>query len=62
MNGFGRIGRYLLRLLADDQELQITAVNARADNAALAYLFKYDSTYGVFAGEVGHDDKVAISR
>ena len=56
MNGFGRIGRYLLRLLADDQELQIAAVNARADNAALAYLFKYDSTYGVFAGEVGHDD------
>ncbi|MGE9984107.1 type I glyceraldehyde-3-phosphate dehydrogenase [Desulfovibrio sp. SGI.169] len=56
MNGFGRIGRYLLRLLADDQELQIAAVNARADNAALAYLFKYDSTYGVFPGEVGHDD------
>ncbi len=56
MNGFGRIGRYLLRLLADDQDLQIAAVNARADNAALAYLFKYDSTYGVFAGEVGHDN------
>ncbi|WP_417292461.1 type I glyceraldehyde-3-phosphate dehydrogenase [Desulfovibrio porci] len=56
MNGFGRIGRYLLRLLADDQDIQIAAVNARADNAALAYLFKYDSTYGVFAGEVGHDD------
>ena len=56
INGFGRIGRYLLRLLADDQDLQIAAVNARADNAALAYLFKYDSTYGVFAGEVGHDD------
>ena len=46
LNGFGRIGRYLLRLLADDQDLQIVAINARADNAALAYLFKYDSTYG----------------
>lgn len=56
MNGFGRIGRYLLRLLADDQDLQIAAINARADNAALAYLFKYDSTYGTFAGEVDHDD------
>ena len=56
MNGFGRIGRYLLRLLADDQDLRIAAINARADNAALAYLFKYDSTYGTFAGEVGHDD------
>ena len=56
INGFGRIGRYLLRLLADDQDLQIAAINARADNAALAYLFKYDSTYGTFAGEVDHDD------
>lgn len=55
MNGFGRIGRYLLRLLADDRDLQIAAINARADNAALAYLFKYDSTYGIFPGEVGHD-------
>ena len=56
MNGFGRIGRYLLRLLANDTEIQFAAINARADNAALAYLFKYDSTYGVFDGEVGHDD------
>ena len=56
MNGFGRIGRYLLRLLADDQDLQIAAINARADNAALAYLINYDSTYRTFAGEVGHDD------
>lgn len=39
MNGFGRIGRYLLRLMADDKEIQIAAINARADNAALAYLF-----------------------
>ena len=60
MNGFGRSGRYLLRLLADDQDLQIAAINARADNAALAYLFKYDSTYGTFAGEVGHDDNGII--
>lgn len=55
MNGFGRIGRYLLRLLADDRDLRIAAINARADNAALAYLFKYDSTYGIFPGEVSHD-------
>ncbi|WP_165175101.1 type I glyceraldehyde-3-phosphate dehydrogenase [Desulfovibrio sp. ZJ369] len=55
MNGFGRIGRYLLRLLADDQDLRVAAINARADNAALAYLFKYDSTYGIFPGEVSHD-------
>ena len=60
MNGFGRIGRYLLRLLADDQEIQIAAINARADNAALAYLFKYDSTYGTFQGTVDHDENGII--
>ena len=60
MNGFGRIGRYLLRLMADDKETQIAAINARADNAALAYLFKYDSTYGTFQGTVDHDENGII--
>ncbi len=55
MNGFGRIGRYLLRLLANDTEIEFAAINARAGNDALAYLLKYDSTYGIFSGEVGHD-------
>lgn len=55
INGFGRIGRYLVRLLAEDNELSIAAINARADNASLAHLFKYDSCHGRFAGEVGHD-------
>ena len=56
LNGFGRIGRYLLRLMADDQDVVLTAVNARASNDALAYLFKYDSTFGKFNGEVSYDD------
>lgn len=60
MNGFGRIGRYLLRLMPDDKEIQIAAINARADNAALAYLFKYDSTYGTFQGTVDHDENGII--
>ena len=60
MNGFGRIGRYLLRLMADEQDIQIAAINARADNAALAYLFKYDSTYGTFQGTVDHDENGII--
>ncbi|MDR2573613.1 MAG: type I glyceraldehyde-3-phosphate dehydrogenase [Desulfovibrio sp.] len=70
INGFGRIGRCLLRLLADSQDVGIAAINARADNAALAYLFKYDSTYGVFQGSVEHDEdglvingrKIAVTR
>ena len=48
INGFGRIGRYLLRLLANDKDIIFTAINARAANDALAYLLKYDPTYGRF--------------
>lgn len=60
MNGFGRIGRYMLRLLADDNELEIVAVNARADNANLAYLLRYDTVHGKFNGEVSYNDKGII--
>ncbi|KAF1075126.1 type I glyceraldehyde-3-phosphate dehydrogenase [Halodesulfovibrio sp. MK-HDV] len=52
INGFGRIGRYLVRLLADDPDLEIAAINARADNESLAHLFKYDSVHGTFKGDV----------
>jgi glyceraldehyde 3-phosphate dehydrogenase len=57
VNGFGRIGRYLLRLLADDADLQVAVVNARADNASLAHLFKYDSVHGTFKGDVAANDQ-----
>ena len=56
LNGFGRIGRYLLRLLADDPDVRITAINARADNASLAHLFRYDSVHRTFAGTVEAND------
>ncbi|MHC1790141.1 type I glyceraldehyde-3-phosphate dehydrogenase [Solidesulfovibrio sp.] len=52
INGFGRIGRYLVRLLADDPDITLAAINARADNAQLAHLLKYDSVHGRFAGTV----------
>ena len=48
INGFGRIGRYLVRLLADSKDIQVAVINARADNKALAHLLKYDSTHGHF--------------
>ena len=62
MNGFGRIGRYLLRLLADSEDIVISAINARADNAQLAHLFKYDSVHGTFQGTVGYDDNGIICK
>lgn len=57
INGFGRIGRYLLRLLANDPELAVTAINARADNPSLAHLFKYDSVHRTFQGSVEPNDR-----
>jgi glyceraldehyde 3-phosphate dehydrogenase len=48
LNGFGRIGRYLARLLAEESDLELVAVNARASNEDLAHLLKYDSVHGRF--------------
>ena len=59
INGFGRIGRYLVRLLAEEGQLPV-AINARADNGSLAHLFKYDSVHGTFRGTVSHDENGLI--
>ncbi|MBS1704616.1 MAG: type I glyceraldehyde-3-phosphate dehydrogenase [Armatimonadetes bacterium] len=58
INGFGRIGRLSLRtLLARYKgEFDVVAVNDLTDTKTNAYLFKYDTTYGPFAGTVEHDD------
>lgn len=52
INGFGRIGRYLTRLLAEDSRLEIGAINARTGNDELARLLKYDSIHRTFPGAV----------
>jgi glyceraldehyde 3-phosphate dehydrogenase len=53
INGFGRIGRNVLRAgLAKDTDVEWVAVNDITDNATLAHLFKYDSILGPFPGEV----------
>ena len=56
LNGWGRIGRYLARLMVGDKDLELCVVNARASNGDLAHLFKYDSVHGTYAGEVGEWD------
>ena len=50
INGFGRIGRNVLRIAQErlGSDIQIVAINARADANTLAHLFKYDSCYGIF--------------
>jgi glyceraldehyde 3-phosphate dehydrogenase len=73
INGFGRIGRNLLRAAYEaGAELEFVAINDIAPADSLAHLLKYDSTYGRFAGEVevgdgafsvdGHEVKVLAER
>ncbi|WP_283679616.1 type I glyceraldehyde-3-phosphate dehydrogenase [Lentilactobacillus sp. Marseille-Q4993] len=58
INGFGRIGRLVLRriLEVNDPELEVVAINDLTTPSMLAYLFKYDSTHGTFKGEVDSTD------
>jgi len=46
INGFGRIGRTLLRILLEKKDSQVVAINELADVNTRAYLFKYDSVHG----------------
>jgi glyceraldehyde 3-phosphate dehydrogenase len=53
INGFGRIGRNVLRAgLAKETDIEWVAVNDITDNATLAHLFKYDSILGPYPGDV----------
>ncbi len=52
INGFGRIGRLVLKAGLKSKDLDFVAVNDLTDAKTLAHLFKYDSTFGIFDGEV----------
>ena len=54
INGFGRIGRNLLRAALNDPGIEIVAVNDITDPKTLAHLLKYDSVFGILAAEVAH--------
>lgn len=61
INGFGRIGRLVLRNAFKDDFFDIVAVNDLTDAATLAHLLKYDSVHGKFPGDVTCDKKDRIS-
>jgi len=65
INGFGRIGRTVLRALQDSPhrpELAIVAINELADAATVAHLTRYDSTHGRFPGTVElRDDRLRVN-
>jgi glyceraldehyde 3-phosphate dehydrogenase len=52
INGFGRIGRRVLRSAIDDGDLEIVAINDMTNTRTLAHLLKYDSVHGTFPGDV----------
>ena len=62
INGFGRIGRQTLRAALERHpgELEIVALNDLTDTKTNAHLFKYDTTYGIFPGDVAAEES-AIS-
>ena len=60
INGFGRIGRNLFRLLLNHPAIEIVAINDIADKKTMAHLVKYDSIHGVLPFVVSHNDKGII--
>lgn len=52
INGFGRIGRLALRLMVENPEFDVVAINDLTDAHMLAHLFKYDSAQGRFNGTI----------
>lgn len=56
INGFGRIGRLVYRLMEDDDFFDVVAINDLSSSEELAYLLKYDSTHRNYDKEVTYDD------
>ncbi|HDS84808.1 MAG TPA: type I glyceraldehyde-3-phosphate dehydrogenase [Phycisphaerales bacterium] len=62
INGFGRIGRAVARIIMDRKDLELVAINDLADNKSLAHLFKYDTVFGPWKGTVeATEDSIIIN-
>ncbi len=62
INGFGRIGRNVLRAMSQQEVERVVGINDLTDTLTLAHLLKWDSVHGRFEGEVSHDDENIIVR
>lgn len=61
INGFGRIGRLVFRVMAErGDEFEVVGINDLTDAGTLAHLLKYDSVHGRFAGEVAADGDAIV--
>ena len=62
VNGFGRIGRSVLRAAILDKGIEFVAINDLTDAKTLAHLLKYDSVHGIFPGDVSVDgDQIIVN-
>ncbi len=63
INGFGRIGRNLFRLLIHHPQIEVVAINDLADTATMAHLLKYDSVHGKLSETISHDqDHIIVNE
>ena len=61
INGFGRIGRLVFRIMENDPELEVVAINDLTDSEQLAYLLKYDTNHRIYNPEkITHDEENII--
>ena len=60
INGFGRIGRNLFRLLLNNPSIEVVAVNDLADSKTLSHLLKYDSIHGVLKEEISFSENEIV--
>ena len=60
INGFGRIGRTVLRYAVKEKGIEIVAINDLTDAKTLAHLLKYDSVHGIFPGKVEYNENELI--
>ena len=62
VNGFGRIGRSVLRAAVQDKDIEFVAINDLTDAKTLAHLLKYDSVHGIFPGTVSAEgDSIIVN-
>ena len=52
INGFGRIGRCVARIIATRSDIELVAINDTAEASMLEYITKYDTVHGTFEGDV----------
>ena len=62
INGFGRIGRQLTKLIVENNDLDLVAINDLSDSKTSSHLFEFDSSYGQYQGKVNFNEKEIIIK